>query len=222
MGILRAEFTSFWNGDLPRDNIVNTVHFRDNDTDGILEGLGFLPSVAPDFNATATNWATAFKGYFDAASGFAAGRGVTCKLYDLGAAKPRPVLGEGTVAATNTRATSTAGNSDVSICASFYGTRNLPRQRGRSYLGYLTQSTAGSQQPTAAQLLSMVAYFDMLAGLQLQVPDPGTNTDVDWVVYSPTSGSAWKVTQGWIDNEWDTQRRRGLKPSSRQNHPVTQ
>jgi hypothetical protein len=37
----------------------------------------------------------------------------------------------------------------------------------------------------------------------------------DWVVYSPTDDAYHEVANGWVDNAWDTQRRRGYKPTSR-------
>jgi hypothetical protein len=39
--------------------------------------------------------------------------------------------------------------------------------------------------------------------------------NVDWSVYSPTTGQNNAITNLWVDNEWDTQRRRGLRPTSR-------
>jgi len=39
----------------------------------------------------------------------------------------------------------------------------------------------------------------------------------DWVVYSPTNGNTVNVDNGWVDNAFDTQRRRGLAVTARTN-----
>lgn len=215
MGLLRAEFTSYFSDDLPRDMDVNTVYFRDSGQDGILEALGFVPSVAPDYNATALNWATAVHDFFANASIFQPGRGVKCKLYDMGATKPRPVLGQGDVGPTAARQSGSPGNPKVAFVVSFFGGRNLPRQRGRNYLGPLGAGAAGSFSPGSAERTQAINWCTRIAGLQLQVPNPGTNSDVDWVVYSPTSNSSHKVTDGWVDDEWDTVRKRGERATTR-------
>jgi hypothetical protein len=41
-----------------------------------------------------------------------------------------------------------------------------------------------------------------------------------WTVFSPTHGTDAQVTDIWADDEWDTIRSRGLKPSSRQTAKV--
>lgn len=217
MGLLRCQIDRFWTDDLPRDHIVNVVFFRDDgDSDGPLESLGFLPSVAPDYNATAQDWATQLDAYWTAhAPPFVDGGATQVRLYDMHAAKPRPVLGEYTVPATQARAPSGMGNRDVALCLSFFGTRNLPRQRGRIFLGPILGTHAGSLTPSSSDTSAILALAPVFHGFQVNVPDPGTNTDVDWVVHSVAGNASWKVTNGWCDNEWDTQRRRGLKADTR-------
>jgi hypothetical protein len=39
--------------------------------------------------------------------------------------------------------------------------------------------------------------------------------DVDWVVHSPTHDTNTKVKEAWVDDEWDTQRRRGQRATKR-------
>jgi hypothetical protein len=81
------------------------------------------------------------------------------------------------------------------------------------YLGPFGNSQLGSgnttQFPTVAAGL-VTAIQTGAAKLSTQVAEP-----VKWVIYSPTDDTARQVAAGWIDNEWDTQRRRQSKPVSR-------
>jgi hypothetical protein len=40
-------------------------------------------------------------------------------------------------------------------------------------------------------------------------------------VYSPTTGQTKKVEHWWVDDEWDTQRRRGLRATTRDEGTVS-
>jgi hypothetical protein len=98
---------------------------------------------------------------------------------------------------------------DVALCLSFYATDNVPRKRGRIYVpwGITTFGTAAGTRPSTAHqnlLITLAQGFAALGGV-----------DVDWVVWSPTDGQHRKVTHAFVDDEWDTQRRRGLSPTSR-------
>jgi hypothetical protein len=97
---------------------------------------------------------------------------------------------------------------EVSICLSYYATRNLPRQRGRLYLPMAGSSFSPSTvRPPVARMqavLDLAGDFSNIGGI-----------DVDWQVYSPTDGIGRNVTNAWVDDEWDTIRSRGLRPSSR-------
>ena len=183
----RAQIESFWTDSLPKDSTVNTVYFDDHgalsDPQGLAtdlqEGLHAIPILAT--------------------------RGLRVKLYDLADAQPRPIKGESVVEPTSS--ITSLGNREVALCLSFYGTRNLPRQRGRIYVGPFSAAEAGSRAPAApirAAVASLVPVFTNLGG-----------ADVDWVVYSRTSGLTHAVTDWWIDDAWDVQRRRGLSPTMR-------
>jgi hypothetical protein len=39
--------------------------------------------------------------------------------------------------------------------------------------------------------------------------------DVEWAIYSPTANLHKTITDIWVDDAWDTQRRRGLAPTTR-------
>ena len=82
------------------------------------------------------------------------------------------------------------------------------RQRGRIYLGGFTAN--GVTQGTAATFpgfaSGQIAQIASAAGALL------TNALADdwvWVVYSRTGNTTYPIAAGWVDSEYDTQRRRG-------------
>jgi hypothetical protein len=133
---------------------------------------------------------------------------------------------------------------EVALCLSYWTTSNTARHRGRVYLGPLgmnaattglaevrpnpafmaTMSTAGSRlvEPgTAAQSTGGIAPVIP------STPVPASVDGVNWYLRSRVgSGSAgapvpkWEaVTAGWVDNEWDSQRRRRIAATSRVTFP---
>jgi hypothetical protein len=64
-----------------------------------------------------------------------------------------------------------------------------------------------SARPTSAVRNRVAELVPILAGLG--------GLDVDWVVYSRVTDTARKVTNWWVDDAWDIQRRRGLRPTTR-------
>jgi hypothetical protein len=96
---------------------------------------------------------------------------------------------------------------ELALCLSFYSERNLPRRRGRLYLPLPLIGTAMSKRPNIGHIeaaTSLAAILQNLGG-----------PDVDWVVYSRRDQVARPVTNWWVDDEWDVQRSRGLRSTSR-------
>ncbi len=104
---------------------------------------------------------------------------------------------------------------EVAICLSFQAPRTSgvaqARRRNRVYLPFLKASTNGSDGRPTATLLNDI---DAAATALLAASGP-TSGDWQWVIYSPTDDAVDLVDNGWIDNEWDTQRRRGREATSR-------
>lgn len=135
------------------------------------------------------------------------------KTYDMTDPEPRaPIVEENwsfTVAPTGAPLPP-----EVSLCLSFQGEKisGVPqaRHRGRIYFGPITQSVNGADgRPTPAFCTSFAN-----AGSVLKLASQPAGT-WDWSVFSPTSGTSVIVTDGWVDNEWDTQRRRGRERTSK-------
>lgn len=103
---------------------------------------------------------------------------------------------------------------EVSLCMSFQGTRlsGTPqaRRRGRIYLPFMVEaSNDSSGRPGTAFINAVVA-----AGAALLAASDAAGT-WSWVTYSSVAPGYATVVDGWVDNEWDTQRRRGRDATSR-------
>jgi hypothetical protein len=193
MAKVRLQVAARHVNNLARDNVVNVVHL---DTDP--EQVG---AVGTDYGALAQ----------DCAALFAAGRNypsqvkdVTVTAYDLGDALPRPPRATRTVVPASR--TGTDGPRELAVCLSFYGERNLPRTRGRLYLGPWSTSGLLDRPELAIRqwCLGIGAGLKNLGGV-----------DVDWVIFSPTTNTYTKVKNYWVDDEWDVQRRRGYRATAR-------
>ncbi len=126
------------------------------------------------------------------------------RIYDMADLKPRPVLAQSIGSVVGG---SNSGPQEVALCLSFYAGRNIPRRRGRMYMGpWFSGGMAG--RPTDAQMASLLGIASDLAALG--------GVDVAWVIHSPTDNAFRGVTNAWVDNAWDTQRSRGLDPTARQ------
>jgi hypothetical protein len=178
----------------PGDVCTNTLYFEDagatTDPNNLATDLVVLMGAQTEFHHGANE--------------------LEARFYDMDDPEPRPVKGQHKATITKV----TGAPREVALCLSFYSQRNIPRQRGRIYLGPLSASLG--DRPTIAwqnAALLLAAGFADLGG-----------TDVDWCVYSPTSHGvsqdsagdfAMRVSDVWCDDEWDTVRSRGRKATSR-------
>ena len=106
---------------------------------------------------------------------------------------------------------------EVSVVLSFQGDEvsGAPqaRRRGRVYLG-------GFAIPCSPSAASNPPRVDTTLVNQIENAASELRSDIaaasmSWVVYSPTYDLETEVTNGWIDNEPDTQRRRGVQATLR-------
>lgn len=85
------------------------------------------------------------------------------------------------------------------------------RRRNRIFLGPL--STAGLDGNTGRPNAGIISALTSAAE-QFALVSDGAN-GWSWRVYSGTTGEDHPIANGWVDNSWDTQRRRGEDASSR-------
>jgi len=135
------------------------------------------------------------------------------KLYDRADPEPRAPKSMGTF---NFTVAPTIGPAppEVAMCLSFQGTQisGIPqaRRRGRVYIGPLRASTIdGNGRPAVANITQL-----RNAGEALRVASAAAAA-WDWVVWSTVMQEPAPVVNGWVDDEFDTQRRRGRVPTVR-------
>lgn len=136
------------------------------------------------------------------------------KYYDLDDPKPRPPKSEQTMGLAAFPGTALA--SELAVCLSYQAARvagsDQAHRRGRIYLGPLNSSAAGTTTASDRPASSMLTAIGVAA---TALATDSFADGVPWHVYSPTLLSSAPVTDGWIDNAFDVQRRRGVQATSR-------
>lgn len=173
-----------------RDRFSNTLFFA-------VDGAG----APPDYEDLAQDLLVIYQN-----RSWCAGCKIEVRAYNMADAKPRPERAFKTSTMTGSYPN---GPGQVALCLSYYSQRNLPRQRGRIYCGPFGQP---SLRPSSPEIALLMTHAQDLAGLG------GLN--VDWSVYSPTKAALGEdptmtISNYWVDNSWDIQRRRKLEATSR-------
>lgn len=214
----RAQVTIPMDSALPEDSIVNVWHFDDDDD----------PVAAPD---DTRDWVMqALTGFYNSIDGVVYPNQITStaqvKLYDLRDPEPRiPIFTEPLTITPNAADMLPA---EVALCLSFAAAPEsgtiAARRRGRIFLGPLhtgaVEYVAGQARPTS---LVMNSIKDAAAVLVDGISHPGSpGLHLKWAIYSPTTDLTSSiddafndVVSGWVDNAFDTQRRRGAVATSR-------
>lgn len=177
---------------LPRDAITINPCFRFNGA--AFDGDDFCADLIDAFQGWITHYST---------------RPIAVRTYDVNGTKPIYPNGE---AVENAAGTPPAMGSprDLAVCLSFYAEQNIPRRRGRLYIPYGWTSTTSSgidtkvSSTTRAKVGELATIFANAGGV-----------DVDWVVVSKANNDYHKVTNWFVDDEWDTVRKRGLRSTAR-------
>ncbi len=189
---------------LPEDVYVNSWAFRNDQVE---------PFAIPDITAAIARVLRAFYTAAAANAGVVAGslspelsrvaNAAEIRIYDLGTPPPRvPHIQTMTLPAGGTSALP----GEVAVVGSFVSERNLPRQRGRVYIGPLA-TTAMVQDATTKRAKVSGTFVDTLIDRFANVMN--TTENVTWGVVSQRAAAFRPITGGWVDDEFDTQRRRG-------------
>lgn len=90
----------------------------------------------------------------------------------------------------------------------------MARRRGRLFLGPWQQSAISSSNTTNAVVNPLLQTAILGAASDLAA----TSSALGWVwcVHSTAGAFAAPIATAWVDDAWDIQRRRGIKPTSRQ------
>lgn len=172
--------------------------------------------ITPTFNATGAFTGTDVQALCDdladglvawISAGGTAAREVDVTGYHLEGPPPHDPLGHAVRNAGTFPASGTPR--ELALCLSFYSQRNAPRTRGRLYLPVpviLSGGVSGAR-PGLTITQQAAALVPLLTGLG--------GADIDWSIWSRTDQTPRAVTHWFIDDEWDVQRRRGLRSSYR-------
>lgn len=178
-----------------------------------VEGLGDAAStealLTPVLKAFYDSWAT----YRSTAMLWT---GARSKGYDMADALPRAPQWDTSLGLSASKGTSALPH-EVALCLSFQRARasgvNMRRGRGRVYLGPFASVAHDSGQGRPELTLRNLLRTSAQALLDASSTSPGW----EWAIISNATGapSSSIVHDGWIDDAWDTQRRRGIPPTSR-------
>lgn len=199
---------------LPNDVVVNTFHF--DWAGGGAPTLTNFNTLLSDINAFYSTIFPATGG--NLINGSLVVTATSFKLFNLTDPEPR-------VPTFSTTATLGAQTDplystplEVALCLSYYATPisgvNQASRRGRLYIGPFGDLLSISGSPTAftaPSTATITAFTTAAHNLK-------TSTTADswiWVVYSRKLNSSAAIVGGWVDNAWDTQRRRGNAPTVR-------
>lgn len=207
MPLLRAMVIIPKDSGVPEDAAVNVWYFDATDS------ATAMPLITTALGSFYTAVASVFSKLVDETK-------VHVKFYDMDTLKPRPLLSDRPVTVIGPTG-SLVLPPEVAVCLSFQATQ-VPgvaqaRRRGRIYLGPcgFAASTTDENVPTAVESLVATAGNSLLSA---------SNAAAAWswvVVHAvdTVNQSAADVVGGWVDNAYDTQRRRGVVATHRTRYP---
>lgn len=103
---------------------------------------------------------------------------------------------------------------EVAVCLSFQGGRQAgfpqARRRGRVYLGPFDATINAGNRPVAGFLTAAAN-----AATTMSTAINAISAASEWVVWSEADQQGVTIVDGWLDNAFDTQRRRGVQANSR-------
>jgi hypothetical protein len=219
---IRAQVNLAATSGIREEDVVNTWAFAIAESGGTI--LAPLSTVVGQLT-------TFYNAVGDRLQGTISRAACTVKLYDLREARPQVPIFDGSLGFTTAANSGEAMPAEAAICVSFQGVRESgkvqARRRGRVYIGPVTSANTGSHaRPNSADI------NDLVAAAQALIDASQASSTWKWCIFSPTNAGGFYepggsgppyfggdamvvVDNGWVDNAWDTQRRRGLSPTAR-------
>lgn len=181
---------------MPRNRITNTLHFE-HVIGGVVDDA--LNTMCQDIAAM---WQTRYG---------IANKEVMVKAYDTDAVPNYP---RATVVVNPGQFWTCVHPHEVALCLSYAGAnKGIRNERGRIYLmpSIAAGGMAVAERPDNAVMAWALAFYSTANS---SLPDLG---GIDWKfgVWSKTYKKFTQAQQAWCDDEWDTQRKRGLRPTTR-------
>lgn len=206
---IRVMFVGQGVSGLPEDRAVNVFHFVGG-SDYASDAAVAITRVTTFYNGLASGQSNSIGSYLSPWIN----RDAELRTYDLTTAKPRvPTI---TPIVLNAVLNNFGLPEEVALVTTFFGSPPVTRRRrGRLYIGPLNSSTSvidhGDSSGPATPGLQIV--LDLRDATKLLA----TANAVQWCIRSslPTENFV-PVAAGYVDNAFDTQRRRGPDPTSRE------
>jgi hypothetical protein len=216
----RADVTHPYMTGLPTDVIVNTWHFD--------RTFGASAPDESDFAALETLLKNFYGSIFTTSSqsGMAPWVNQALKrttIYDLTDPTPRAPVYENVESGIAVQSGSSSTPLEVAICLSYQGAKisGVPqaRRRGRIFIGGIGNAAVATTGLTFPTPTPEITSNLCQAANSLMVN--GNIAQWTWGVYSRVGNSFTPTVDGWVDNAFDTQRRRGNAPTGRSFFDVT-
>jgi len=201
MATIRAQVVLHTDDNTPANYVTNSFAFMGTDPGGDTTAI---TTALKDFydDISAIYWSTELQQ-----------NGHEVKYYDLPGTPPNYPIEEDVwnfASAPN----GTPLPQEVAVCLSFHGPRTpgfpQARRRGRIYLGTLGSGVNSSGRPLAAYITQVTT-----AASTFKANIDAIASDTQWAVWSTVDQAPVAISGGWVDNVFDTQRRRGLLETSR-------
>lgn len=203
---------------IPRDAVVNTFHFV-----GVQERSEFpgviIGRLDEFYTSTVTSTGDSISQYMSTELNFG---GARAKFYDMDDAEPRAPFADESMGLTQgTPITQVNLPGEVALCTSYRGDlqsgQNPSRRRGRLYIGPLNTGALASVSQSPTRPAS--DFYNTVADATQRLAAAST-LGVRWVVHSRVAGTNTPIEYGWVDNAFDTMRKRGVDPTARVNWSV--
>lgn len=195
---------------LPKDALVNTLCFDVHNAGASSSWKPLLANVVGNgiYNASGSNG-----GLLGHMAECLAGT-YTCKVYDLGQSEPRDAYEEPFTFTVSGSAPPLPN--EVALCLSFKTSQGnvSPSNRGRIYFGPLNGASCVAEDAFHNAIPS-AGLQSALLNLGTRIYDNAIAQDMEWAVYSRKNNSLGIIQNCWVDNAFDTQRRRGNDPTGR-------
>ncbi len=181
------------------DRATNTFHFTADDLTAVTTAI--------------TNLQICYAAFANAMGAqLASTNNVRWKLYDM--ADPEPRVPESQGQWSLTRSSGDSLPTEVALAVSFQAVAvsGIPqaRRRGRIFIPFLLATVNGANsRPATATVNQINGAFDAFLTASKAA------STWKWAIYSPTNANFVEVDNGWIDDEWDTQRKRGRVATTR-------
>lgn len=209
MTLLKAQITLPFFSAIPTDVASNSLYFNTESVD----------PTANEYTEIAARITAAYNVIDTYISPVVNPRQGTIKIYNMTDPTPRQPVGAPFNMPIGPGGSGTGLPNEVAVVLSYQRTLTSgqppARSRGRIYIGplgsiALTMGTSTSFPTVALNFRNDLATFAQTLATPIIPTFP-----LHWVQYSPSNQTSGSVTSGWIDNDFDTQRRRGFDASVR-------